>query len=371
MDRPTFEELYRQHFDLARRAIRRTGVKGEAEVDDLAQETFIVVYRRFSELDLARGDGKGWIYRIAVNLALNYRRKPHARRETLMDPAEQHTLPDPGNTEARVADQEHLRLLLASTTKERRHVYELIEVEGFTLSEAALAIGIPMSTVDDRLRRARRDMQEANTRLQYRKTGGRAAILPIGIGAWLHLREITSPPPGAADRLWERIQSMSAIERGADGNRPTSPVKKPWPKRVPALLRRVMEPALGALGGAGLTLLGVHLTRAPARETTYQPPVTVTEEAEGATAAPAGLNGLNDETSPAMLPGGLGVDSLKVANPAALLALRKAQAAYVVGDKLAALDALGVFEREFSEDPLRISAERLRALVRRPLAATR
>jgi len=49
----------------------------------------------------------------------------------------------------------------------------------------------------------------------------------------------------------------------------------------------------------------------------------------------------------------------------------EAQAAYVVGDKPAALDALGPFEREFAEDPLRISAMRLRALVLRPLAANR
>ncbi len=52
-----------------------------------------------------------------------------------------------------------------------------------------------------------------------------------------------------------------------------------------------------------------------------------------------------------------------MANPAALLALRKAQAAYVNGDKPGALAALGAFEGELAGDPLRSDAARLRALV--------
>ena len=132
-----------------------------------------------------------------------------------------------------------------------------------------------------------------------------------------------------------------------------------------------MGPAAGTVFGATATLIYVHLTQAPPRDTPFQPALTLTEEAQGQPAAPAGLNRLNDESSTALLPSGLAVDPSKIANPAALLALRKAQAAYVVGDRPAALDALGPFEMEFAEDPLRISAERLRALVLRPLAAAR
>jgi RNA polymerase sigma-70 factor (ECF subfamily) len=372
VDRPTFEALYRDHFDLARSAIRRRGVRRPAEIEELAQEVFIVVYRRLPELDLARGNGKGWIYRIAANLASNHLRRPFVQRESLMDPGEQETLfVEPGNSEARLADREHLRLLLASTTPERREVYELVEVEGFTLAEVAFALEIPIGTADTRLRLARRDMQAAHARLQHRKAGGRAAIVPFGTGAWLHLRERTTRPPGAVDRLWARIQGTLATERGAEKNMRPAPPKKPWQRQARALARRAMGPAAGAVFGAAATLLYVHLTQAPPRDVTFQPTVTLTQEAQGEPAAPAGPNEPNDESSTAQLPSGVGVDPSKTANPGALLALRKAQAAYVVGDKLAALDALGPFEREFAEDPLRISAERLRALVLRPLASNR
>ncbi len=373
MDRPTFEELYLEHFDLARNAIRRRGVSRPAEIEELAQEVFIIVYRRLPEVDFARGTGKGWIYRIAVNVALNHLRRPITRREALVDPAEHETIfPEPGNSEARLADREHLRLLLESTTPERREVYELFEVEGFTLSEVAFALEIPLATADSQLRAARRDMQAADPRLQQRKTGGRVAILPFGTGAWLHLREITKRPPGAVDRLWERIQSTPSADRGAEGDTPAKTAKPSWRRRATALARRAMEPALGAAFGAVVTLVYVHRTQAPTRETTAaQPTVMLTEEERPRPATPAVLSGLTDETSAELLPPCGGADSSKAANPAALLALRKAQAAYVVGDRAAALDALSGFEREFADDPLQISAERLRALVLRPLAANR
>jgi RNA polymerase sigma factor (sigma-70 family) len=372
VDRPTFEELYVEHFDLVRNAIRRRGVRRPAEIEELAQEVFIIVYRRLPEVDFTLGTGKGWIYRIAVNVALNHLRRPRGRLEALMDPAEHETIfSEPGNSEARLADREHLRLLLESTTPERREVYELFEVEGFTLTEVAFALEIPFATADSRLRLARRDMQAANARLQLRKTGGRRAILPFGTGAWLHLREITKRPPGAADRLWERIQSTPPGPGGAEGAMPAKAAKPSWRRRAATLARRAMEPALGAAFGAAVTLVYVHLTQAPARATTVQPAVMLTEEAKPLPAAPTLLNGQTDETSAELSPPYGGADSSKAANPGALLALRKAQAAYVVGDRAAALDALSGFEREFADDPLRISAERLRALVLRPLAANR
>lgn len=132
-----------------------------------------------------------------------------------------------------------------------------------------------------------------------------------------------------------------------------------------------MEPALGAAFGAVVTLIYVHVKQAPARETTVQRTVMLTHETEGQAAAPGALDEVMDETSAALLPAGSGADPSRTANPAALLALHRAQAAYVVGDRAAALDALRGFEREFAEDPLRITAERLRALVLRPLAANR
>lgn len=361
VDRPTFEVLYREHFRLAWRAIRKTGVRRPAVIEELVHDVFIVVHRRMAELDQGKGSTRGWIYRISVYVALNHISRAHLRREQLMDHTEQEeTLAAPGDTEARMADREHLRLLLTSTTPERREVYELAEVEGFTLPEIAAALDISESTADSRLRLARRDMQAAEARLQRHKAARRLAILPLGTGAWAHLRDAAEPPAGASDRVWERVQGT--IRGQGDGDRDPAkgrdaePGKRPW-------LRRALGPSLGALGGAAAALILTHLIQAPPRVIAVRFPIVVTREAEPLTIAPEGLP--EEEVSAALLAPGSGGDPGKAVNPAALLALRKAQAAYVIGDKPGALEALGAFEGDLAGDPLRSNAARLRALVLR------
>src|SRR5262249_52395873 len=62
--------------------IRALGVH-EAWVDDLAQETFLIAYRKLDEWDRTRDAGP-WLRGIARHLALNERRKA-ARRSRLLD----------------------------------------------------------------------------------------------------------------------------------------------------------------------------------------------------------------------------------------------------------------------------------------------
>lgn len=190
--------LVREHSRLAWHAIRKSGVRRPAVIEELVQDVFLVVHRRMSELDQRKGSIRGWIYRISVHVALDHLRLAHLRREDLTDRRiREEELAASEDTEPRVAAREHLRLLLESTTPERREVYELAEVEGFTLPEIAAALEIPQSTAESRLRQARRDMTAAEARLQHHRAGRRMTILPIGTGAWLHLGEVSNPPVGA------------------------------------------------------------------------------------------------------------------------------------------------------------------------------
>jgi RNA polymerase sigma-70 factor, ECF subfamily len=76
-----FENLVREHQAGLRAFIRALGVD-EAWVDDLAQEVFIVAYRRREDFEPGTDFGK-WLRRIARNLAANERRK-NARRSRLL-----------------------------------------------------------------------------------------------------------------------------------------------------------------------------------------------------------------------------------------------------------------------------------------------
>ena len=70
-DRHAFAELTRRHQSTVRTLLRRLTRNDHALADDLAQDTFIQVYRSLRQF---RGEAKfaTWIYRIAYNTFLTY-----------------------------------------------------------------------------------------------------------------------------------------------------------------------------------------------------------------------------------------------------------------------------------------------------------
>lgn len=96
----TLEMLVRDHQAGVRAFIRALGVN-EDGVDDLAQETFLVAYRKLDDWDSSRDAGR-WLRGIARHLAANERRKAGRRArllagglaELLIDRAEpEHAMP--------------------------------------------------------------------------------------------------------------------------------------------------------------------------------------------------------------------------------------------------------------------------------------
>jgi len=94
--------LVRAHQAGVRAYVRTLGVN-EAWVDDLAQETFLVAYRKLEECDPERDAGK-WLRGIARNLAANERRKAGRRSRLLAhglaDLLIEQANPDEGNLAA-------------------------------------------------------------------------------------------------------------------------------------------------------------------------------------------------------------------------------------------------------------------------------
>jgi RNA polymerase sigma-70 factor (ECF subfamily) len=76
-----FDDLVREHQAGLRAYIRALGAQ-DAWVDDLAQDAFLVAYRRLGDFEDDADFGR-WLRGIARNLVLNERRK-HARRSRLL-----------------------------------------------------------------------------------------------------------------------------------------------------------------------------------------------------------------------------------------------------------------------------------------------
>ena len=79
-DKTAFDEVVKRHWAGVRRLVRRY-VQNDEDAKDVAQSAFV---RAFERIDTFRGDSsfRTWIFRIAINAALN-----HARGQRVEEPA--------------------------------------------------------------------------------------------------------------------------------------------------------------------------------------------------------------------------------------------------------------------------------------------
>ena len=159
-----FAQLYREQFEFVWRMLLHFGVP-KPGVEDAAQDVFLVVHRRWADLD-AHVSARSWLYGIARRVAADHRRK-RSRHERKLE-----ALPRSGasrDLEVEVADRELIEALdaaLAELDPARREVFTLAEIEGMTAREIAEALGTNPNTVSSRLRAARAHVSAALARLR-------------------------------------------------------------------------------------------------------------------------------------------------------------------------------------------------------------
>jgi RNA polymerase sigma-70 factor, ECF subfamily len=158
----TLESVYREHFASVWRLLRRLGVP-EAQLDDAAQDVFLVVHRKLDDFD-ARAPLRSWIFAIAARVASEYRRRVvRARTEPLDD-----RIVDASASPARLTEmQESVRLLhavLGELDENKRTVFVLSELEQLSAPEIASVLGENLNTVYSRLRSARKHFDRALSR---------------------------------------------------------------------------------------------------------------------------------------------------------------------------------------------------------------
>lgn len=158
-----FREVYEARFHDVLRWARAMGGR-EEDLDDLAQEIFIIVRRKLSSFD---GQNlNGWLYRITQRTVRDYRRaawfrnllarkKVHDHEGVLLKLVEPRRGPAE-EQELREA-QRSLRLILGRMREKHRAAFVLFEIEGYTGEEIAALQDTPVATVFTRLYHARRE----------------------------------------------------------------------------------------------------------------------------------------------------------------------------------------------------------------------
>jgi RNA polymerase sigma-70 factor (ECF subfamily) len=150
------------------RTLRRLGV-GAADVEDVAQEVFLVVHRRLAGYD-ARSGMRAWLYGICARKASEHRRKAWVRREQPGATApEANAAPEQVETMNRRAAREQLEIILAELDPKKRDVFVLFELEEMSLAEVAVSVGCPLQTAYSRLQSARELVRASIDLLQARE----------------------------------------------------------------------------------------------------------------------------------------------------------------------------------------------------------
>ena len=155
-----FEEVYHAYFRQTVAWIRVLGVP-EAEIEDVAQDVFLVVRRRLPHF--RHGNLAGWLYRIAQLTVRNFRRRSwfknlFSRGQDLATTELQDTSASPAMALERKQDQRVLTQMLARMSDKRRATLVLFEIEGYSGQEIAMLHGVPVKTVWTRLHHARKDL---------------------------------------------------------------------------------------------------------------------------------------------------------------------------------------------------------------------
>jgi RNA polymerase sigma-70 factor (ECF subfamily) len=169
--RPTVEEAcleaFQGEFDYLYRTLRRLGA-ASSEVEDLAQEVFMVLHRTWVDYDASR-PLRPYLFGIAYRIAFAHQRR-RARERPLMggDVEDGAAWPD----RALQAKQDRALVLSAldRIPLPRRAVLVMHDIDEVSVQQIASVLSIPLFTAYSRLRKARKELEVTIRRLMKETT---------------------------------------------------------------------------------------------------------------------------------------------------------------------------------------------------------
>ena len=125
--------------------------------EDVVQETMLRAWRHCDELSPEKGSIRGWLIRVAHNIAMDKIRMRRSRPEEVAEEsAVEGLLEDHADA---VVTALQVRHALSRLSPSHREVLEQIYLKGFTAREAAQRLGIPEGTAFSRSRHALRNLR--------------------------------------------------------------------------------------------------------------------------------------------------------------------------------------------------------------------
>jgi len=159
VERPSFEQVYEDHFDFVWRTVRRLGVL-PGSIDDVTQEVFVIAHRKLDEWQ-PTGSLRAWLFGITRRVAKDQRRAAERHRRPL-DPEAQLS-GNPVDPQRHAETHQVFALVerfLEGLDEERQEIFFLGLVEGLPISEVAETLNLNPNTVYSRVRVLRRELAD-------------------------------------------------------------------------------------------------------------------------------------------------------------------------------------------------------------------
>lgn len=150
-----FDQIYRDYHRLIRSVIFK--INGPVSLDDLVQETFLKVWKKYHHFE-HRSQLKTWIYRIAVNVTIDFRRR---NKKVDLNEELNNDLVDPSNEFNNQSNQDLVSKALLGLSDEHRQVIVLHFLEDLSVKDVAFALQISTGTVKSRIHHAKANMRKA------------------------------------------------------------------------------------------------------------------------------------------------------------------------------------------------------------------
>jgi len=179
-DRYAFGELYDRHHRRLRRLARLTTECPE-DAEDALQEAMLSAHRAAGSFRYNAAVGS-WLHRIVINACLDrLRRNKISCTELLV------THPIVGDHTAAVETALEVRAALSRLPAEQRAAVVAVDMQGYSIADAAHAFGVAPGTVKSRCARGRARLAVLLGRTRHsgsgaavRPAGGRIALTPEG-----------------------------------------------------------------------------------------------------------------------------------------------------------------------------------------------
>ena len=161
-DRRAFDELYRRTSPWLLARLRRRCADDDV-IADVMQETYLAVWRAADSFagSATAGSAVGWLWTIAAHRLVDAFRRRARQNQVPAVPLTESVAPAAEDEvmAGRVGQElEHALLVLPP---EARQVLRAMVLDGFSVRETSLLLGVPESTVKSRARRARIALREA------------------------------------------------------------------------------------------------------------------------------------------------------------------------------------------------------------------